>query len=376
MSNSIFKEVTFTPQAFEKEFNLSNRRRFTKLILILESLIDSGIIITASSNWKEKVLDFIEKYENDEKDDISSLLKEIDDRQRIMSYPSHENYDNEEEWIEKISLINNKSAFDFIAGTKNKGIVQIVESIERENYKYTGAIVAKQTELFMQNMLAPILSYAEIVKVFDPYFSLIPTVGNKERFKKSLELICENLCNKHGKKNKATIEIHTSIKSMMNNFKQFVWQYTSDVPKILKYFEQKYDHTITINIWEEVKKENEWHERWIITNQCGVSIGKGSDISDWTDSTWGLLNWENIPEIEGKFNKNRNTYNFIGEINSSNVIKNQNPHNTLTYMTEKEKKVEKANQEIRIKKKLEDAENKLTKNKKIFNKNTKKWEFI
>jgi len=356
MANSILKEVSFTPQAFEKEFNFSNKKRFGKLILILENLIDSGIIITASSNWKEQVFNFLSKYNDDEKEDIVSLLKEIDDRQRIASYPSSEIYNEENRWIEKISILNSKRTLDFVAGTDNKSIVKTVESIDKKSYMNMGAKVEKQTAGFMQKMLEPILAYADIVKVFDPYFSLEPQVGEKDRFKKTLEIICKNLSSKHGKNNKAIIEIHTSIKSMLNRDKQFVWQYTLDMPRIIKQFEQKYNHTISINIWEEIKKENEWHERWIITNQCGIFIGKGGDISNWTDSTWGLLDWEEIPKITSKFNKNRSIYNFIGEINSTCVIKNQNPKNTPFFMTEKEKIEENKRQEERIENRLEKAE--------------------
>lgn len=338
MANSILKEVTFTPQAFEKEFNMSSKKRFNKLILILEHLIYSGIIIAASSNWKKQVFDFVVEYDDDEKSDIASLLKEIDDRQRIMSYPSSQNNNTEEDWIRQISILNNQRTFDFIAGTKNKGLTKTVESINRNSYINAGAIVAKQTESFMENMLAPILSYASIVKVFDPYFNL-----SKVRFKKALEIICRNLSSRHGKNNKAIIEIHTSIKSMLNRDEQFVWQYTKNMPNIIKELEKDYNHAISINIWEEIKGKNEWHERWIITNQCGIFIGKGGDISNWTDSTWGLLDWEDKSKIESKFIKNRNVYNFIGEINSTHSRKKQNPKHTSIYITEAERKKKLAN---------------------------------
>jgi hypothetical protein len=371
MANSILKEVSFTPQAFEKEFNFSNKKRFRKLILILENLIESGIIITASSNWKEQVFNFLSKYNDDEKEDIVSLLKEIDDRQRIVSYPSNEIYNEENKWIEKISILNSKRTLDFVAGTNNKNIVQTVESIDKKRYMNMGAKVEKQTADFMQKILEPILAYAAIVKVFDPYFNL-----SEVRFKKALEIICKNLSSRHGKNNGAIIEIHTSIKPMWNNSrdKEFNWQNANSVPRIIKQFEEKYNHSITVNIWEEIKKENEWHERWLITNQCGIFIGKGSDISDWTDSTWGLLDWEEIPKITSKFNKNRSMYNFIGEINSTCVVKNQNPKNTPVFMTEQEKIEENKRQEERIKDRLEKAEKQPTLKKKTFNKITKKWE--
>ncbi len=337
MSGSILKEVTFTPYAFEKDFNFENRKRWSKLISILESLIDSGIIVTASSYWKEQVYTFMDDYNEDDKEELEALLKEIDSRNRIIFYPTHDKYDKEDIWIEKIKFLNHKRAFDFIAAAQNTDLVQTVENIDRKKYKNTGAKVEKQTFDYMKKMLAPILSYADIVKVIDPYFNL-----SVERFKEVLIMICEKLGNNHGKRNNGIIEIHTSIKSMLNNNtpREFEWQKADHWTNKLKELERKYGHTITINIWEENKKKNEWHERWIITNQCGIFIGKGSDISNWTDSTWGLLDWEQLPEISNKFNSNRQVYNFIGKINSSTIIKNQNPKNTFTYLTEEEQALE------------------------------------
>ena len=349
MSGSILKEVTFTPYVFEKDFNFSHRRRWPKLISILESLIDSGVIVTASSYWKEHVYSFMDDYNEEDKEELEALLKELDARNRIIAYPDHNQYDKEDTWIEKIKLLNQKRAFDFIASTQNTDLVQTVEKIDRKKYKNTGAKVEKQTFDYMKRMLAPILSYADIVKVIDPYFNL-----SVKRFKDVLTMICDSLGDHHGKRSKAIIEIHTSIKSMLNHNtpREFMWQKADDWTKILKELESTYGHNITINIWEENKKKNEWHERWIITNQCGIFIGKGSDISDWTDSTWGLLDWEQLPDISNKFDSNRNVYNFIGKIDSSTILRNQNPKNTSTYLTKEEQVLENE----RLKKEAELAE--------------------
>ena len=337
MSGSIFKEVTFTPYAFEKNFNFKNRRRWPKLISILESLIDSGIIIAVSSDWKDQVSSFMNDYNEEDKEEIEALLKEIDSRNRISFYPNHDQYDEEETWIAKIKSLNETRAFDFIATTQNTNLLHTVENIERRTYKNTGARVERQTYNNMKKMLAPVLSYAEIVKIIDPYFNL-----SEERFEDVLTMICNSLGDNHGKKNDSIIEVHTSIKSMLNNERprEFVWQKANRWVHILKEHEKKYGHEIILYIWEEIRNQNQWHDRWLITNQCGISIGSGADISDWTDSTWGLLDWEELPVISNKFNSNRKIYNFIGKINSTTIIKNQNPENTSTYMTEEEQALE------------------------------------
>ncbi len=341
MSGSIFKEVSLTPFVFEKDFSLSSHIRFAKLISILESLVDSGIIIAPSSNWRENVLQFVEQYDDEERDELASLLKQIDSREHLLFFPISTRLGNENDWISQIEKLDQKREFDFVAATRDAGIVSALENIRKEKYKNTGAQVEKQTAGYMRKMLTPVLAYADIAKVIDPYFKLTEIDGKPtKRYLDVLHIICEQLGSTHGKRVPAIIEIHTSVKAMLNNAqpREFVWSAIKGWQRILQDFEKKYGHSITIIVWEEIKRKEEWHERWLITNQCGIFIGKGSDISNWTESTWGLLNWDELPGISNRFNKNRQVYNYIGEVGANSFVKNTNPTNTSVYMTEGEKK--------------------------------------
>ncbi len=313
MAGSILKEVTFTPYAFEEKFNLLNNKRFRKLITILENLQTSGIIVTASNTWREEVFQFLKSYEDDDaKDEIIAFLEHMDSIGILQNYPSLEKYSSEQEWVEKIDYLNQQRPFDFVAGTINTEIVKTTENIDSNLYQNTGGEIEKQTVAYMKKMLAPLLSYAEIAKIIDPYFDL-----SKRRFASALDIICGQLGNTHGKHINSIIEIHTSIKvaakyntSELDTKKLTSWNYK------IKEFEEKYGHTITLKIWEEIKGKNEWHERCIITNFCGIFIGKGTDVSEFMESTWGLLNRDRLPEISNRFNESRKYYRYLGKVSS------------------------------------------------------------
>ena len=332
MAGSILKEVTFTPNVFDQSFIFALRKRYSKLISILESLIDSGIIIAPSYQWKEQVFKMIDQYEEEDKEELIVLLKEIDSRSRIISHPISIDDSEEKIWIKMIEQLYAKRAFDFAAATEDTTVTVALEHIERSKYKNTGAKVEKQTFEYMKKMLAPILSYAEIVKVIDPYFNL-----SEDRFSKVMQMICENAGNNRGDKNSIIIDIHTSVKAMLNQDKELVWNIAEAWRKQIQTYELKYGHAICLYVWEERKQKDGWHERWIITNQCGVFIGKGSDISDWTDSTWGLLDWEELPEISNKFDINRQVYNYIGKITSDQIEKTGRPVSVSVHLTEEER---------------------------------------
>ena len=341
MSGSIFKEVTFTPNVFDKKIALEDVRKFGDLINALEDLMESGMIVGMSYQWQSEIDKFIEKYDYNEKSELNVIFNQLFDKNILVTYPvSKDLGENEDNWIDQARKINKKRSFDAIVASIDSETTTQINHFDRKTFKKSGGRIKKQTKELMNVMLAPILSYSEIVKVMDPYFSLIPSRGDKDRYIDSLHIICENLANHHGIKESAIIEIQTSTKSMIEGFgkdSQFNWQLADEWPKLIKEFEDRYGHEITINIWEEIKKENQWHDRWIIVDQCGVYIGKGSDTSKWTDSTWGLLEPEDLPIISNKFDSNREIYNFIGKINSNRITRNQSPKNIRTYLTEEER---------------------------------------
>ena len=334
MSGSIFKEVTFTPQSFDKDYILSNHRRFGKLIAILESLINSGIIVAVLDTWEDDVYNFLDQYDNVDKNEIINLLEVLSKRDRISSYPYHKKFTDEALWINEIDKINKKRRFDFSAGTITNKTVKTLESIDSKVYLNTGARIKKQTIENIKKIINPILTYAEIVKIYDPYFMI-----EKDRFFDVLRVICEYLGSAYGEENDSIIDIHTSVKSMLNRKNEFDWKEANNWIQKIKYLEKKYHHEITIKIWEDTD-QNKWHDRWLITNQCGVSMGKGSDTSNWTDATWGLLDWEDLPKIEDKFIEGKKLYNYIGKVTSNGSIPKSKPKTVLVYLTKEEQALE------------------------------------
>ncbi len=334
MSGSIFKEVTFTPQSFDKEYIFENHRRFGKLIGILESLIDSGIIIGASNHWKKDVNHFLSLYDDSDKDELENLLETLSKRNRLSFSLSNQELTDEKSWIKAIEKLNKERSFDFAAGTITNKSIKNLEDIDRKAYINSGATIQKQTLSNIEKILKPVLSYAEIIKIFDPYFKI-----EEKRFFTVLELVCKKLGNGYQENEDYIIDIHTSIKSMINNKKEFDWEKANSWIQKIKSLEKQYKHQITIKIWEDTDK-NKWHDRWIITDQCGITMGKGSDTGNWTDATWGLLDWEKLPEIEDKFVEGRNLYHFIGKVTSAGIEKNSMPKTVLVKLTDAEQKSE------------------------------------
>lgn len=196
----------------------------------------------------------------------------------------------------------------------------------------------------MKQLLAPILSYSEIVKIYDPYFKLFEEKYNKkskkysicfvDRYIDALNIICETSGFQYDKQENIIIEIHTSIKILFKNSngKNYIfYELLEEYSKKILEFEQKYNHSISIHIWEDNNKDK-WHDRWIvIPNKCAVVLGAGIDEKPWTDATWGLLNFEMIDSVGRKFIDNGYGYNLISTITKNGIKKNKNPLNYSEY---------------------------------------------
>lgn len=333
MAGSIFKEVSFTPHIFSKEYTLIDpRRRLGKLIQILENMQDSGIIIGLDKcEWIKEINQFIDAYDDDDKIDLHKQFENLDKRNRITTFPQvFDRSLNENEWIAQAAILNDIRSLDLLVSTVEHKIAKKIEMIDSSEYRYSGAKIIVQTENNMKDIIAPILAYAEIATIIDPYFDL-----SKTRYADALKIICECLGNHHGHHEKSIIDIHTSVKPLTDKNDIFDWKFANPWVQQLQKFEQQFGHTISIHVWEDHKKTDEWHDRWIITNQCGITIGKGSDISNSTDSTWGIIEWDEIPNITNKFIPNRNMYSHIGIATTKGIIKDKRAKNQVSSIDER-----------------------------------------
>lgn len=342
MSKNLFNIISITPHSFSKE-NLQNRN-FEKITNFLSNLTTNGTIVFFSDDWKDLLIENIKELEQEDFDDIKSLLNTLFSRNRmILNKQASFSSENEEELMRKTNELHKIKNFDLLIGINEYPNFIKIEELKREVLRYEGAIVDKQTRDNLKNIFINILHYAEIVKIIDPYFNFEPVAGDKTRYMDTIHIICENTSVRHNNNLPAIIEIHTSVKSILNNDKIIDWKFVQNWESIINDLEKKYNHKIEVNIWEEDKSKDEWHERYIITDQCALSIGKGTDISDFTDSTWSLLNWDDIDKTASKYIENRNIYKLIAKVNSSGLKKINKSNNYDEYKTEEEIAEKKAN---------------------------------
>lgn len=341
MQNNIIKAILCDSQIFRKEYLFSNPNIYDKLLDILyNTRVNAYLLIQVDNEvkdiesfWKKVINEYKKSDKKNDFENIENILKILSDRGRIVYCPTPENYEGKE--------LKEAREFDLIVSTKNFDTLEIEDIRE---LRYEGSIIFKQTKENFNKKLTSILAYAEQVQIVDPYFNLYPPQNDKKRasenearYRNTLEIICEKLGNEHFrndiKSEKKKIIIHTSVKSLAkkNKHEELDEEYLEKCKKYIKQLEEdenRHSIAITINVWEDLSdnkydedKKDRWHDRFLITNQCCISIGKGSDISKSTDATWGIVKWEEKAMIEKKFNPNNKYYKYRYRISSNEINK-------------------------------------------------------
>ena len=82
MSKNLFNIISITPHSFSKE-NLQNRN-FEKITNFLSNLTTNGTIVFFSHDWKDLLIENIKELEQEDFDDIKSLLNTLFSRNRMI----------------------------------------------------------------------------------------------------------------------------------------------------------------------------------------------------------------------------------------------------------------------------------------------------
>lgn len=351
MSNAIFKEISMTPQIFQKEHLLNDERKFERLLNILDNLLESGQVVGVFSDWFNFINDNISQFGESDRIDIEEILKKLNDRQRIVQVSNLKAKNNDEHcWANQALKINAIRTFEIMLGTKDNEGIRSFDKLDRKTLKIVqnkGAAILPQSKENMRKLLSPILAYAEIVKIYDPYFNL-----SKQRYNDALKIIAQTSGYKHGVQEPVILEINTSIKIVLDKDNLINWKLLNSYDKNISQIEKLYGHNITISIWED-KKDDKWHDRWIVTNQCAITLGKGSDISEWTESTWGILDYEQISNVEKKFYINRSEFNLVATVDKNGYKKKNKSKNFIEKKSLEEIKLEEKRYEEKLKKEEE-----------------------
>lgn len=310
----LLKEICITPHIFE--LTDAKDGAWKDINSLLEVLADSGFILGLNNkDWNRAVMTKINCLNPKVKDRLTSSLKVLKDRNRIVGHPKDDVVvcENEADWFAVGKQLDDIREFYGIIATqpfKEKAITleKLGDIKISEHFGFPGSMQVLKTGENFQKILLPFLSYSKKVTVIDPYFYL-----DKKQCRDSLNIIAQCFMERRGKRDKGRISIHCKWDNDRSEFAVPKW--LGEITSISK----KFQHSIDLSAWEGLDSSIKLHDRYIVTNQSGLVSAAGTDIDDRQFSEWSIKRYGELETILSQYRINSSPFKLKCTIRDSSV---------------------------------------------------------
>lgn len=289
-------EFALTPDLFDTTTIDNDRANYIILRTILNEISKNGMIANLENDlWLKNVEVRLKALNHQSRMNILPIMKTLKDRKRIVTYSSELEREpvNDIEWLKAALKLHPKEAFHGIVMGPN-----VIEEIKPEPFLISfdnildsnlwnsrrSSFDVIQNQLDYCNYLKPILKHAKSLSIIDPYLS------TEQRFFETVKICLLNLSNKN-----VRINLHAKYKEIPGlSEAQSVARTISNWERKIKSLGLSNDlGRVKLFLWEPKKKGQKFHDRAIITDQCGISVEGGLDVYDPkhlnTKTTFNLL---------------------------------------------------------------------------------------
>ena len=304
-------ELALTPGLFSENDNISSLHSLDKLLCAIVK--DNHLIgVVRKKFWRRAVYEAIASLENPFRKNIGDLLNTLKDRGRIIPRQYQTNIgnllENDLAWLHEFLLAHKEHPFNAIVTLltsrencdEQKDCVYEVESIldapMMHNYEHSKQVKRRASEFI--KILKPLLLYSRIILLIDPYIN--PTV---QRYKRSITGIINEAFDRGRYPAPSFFEIHLKAKE--------------DISKQEKKIKEGFGPLMNpgtqarVVLWSEREIQETFHNRFILTNLCGIKVSQGLDEPkhggpDHDD--WGVMGETHRQKIWRQFQKGSTTF--------------------------------------------------------------------
>lgn len=324
----MLQEYSISPDLFSPEI-LNDKVSFLILREFLKGMVVNGLVADLNkSQWQRSVFRNIDENQPAVRDQVLSIMKVLSDRNRIIRHPkkTDEQPVNSSTWVnlaldpDTLNCLNgilvDDRLYQEFHGRSDLllNLPEVLDSSAWDSMRRRTKTTTRNMDGF-SDLLKPVLRYARKTMLIDPYISL------KDRYKNTIDLCAALQGNREGERLVGRVQIHTDVKSQTSRI------LTSDVSEelvenLLDRWEEylhplsvRYGHQYEVYFWTDTKKSGKMHDRFILTDQCGLSFPYGLDIvpnNDALTTDVSLLD-ENVRALRwGDYSINTEKFNLVG----------------------------------------------------------------
>ena len=318
-------EFAITPDIFDIDTLQSDPKLDGALPFILDKLADHALI--ANLHSEEWVLRIKEQLPDKKVKKISEWLKVIKKRNRLVSCSAYSRHKPTcaQDWLDAADEVHQEIELQgILVGKKiydeNKfGGLPLIEACDFTEYNQWGNMIFSQTveTAEYRKYLEPAIRYAKKVMLIDPFINPYDSdyreliefcfdIAGQKRHKAGRHCIIEIHAGNPDDKN---FRDRQSVADRLSEWKKYLTWLSNEERKSL-------DHiNFDVTLWKkwETSASMRLHDRYIITNQCGIGIQYGLRLQHGNTTTWSLMSEDICAEQEGKFNE-AGSYEKLGSI--------------------------------------------------------------
>jgi hypothetical protein len=177
---------------------------------------------------------------------------------------------------------------------KDEALVPLSKALESpqwESRQQSGTLL--KTESALRKDLRPFLRYARQVVLVDPYMTC-----RNDRFFNTIQHCADLLGKSHGKQVPGRIVIHAGDPEQVGpeEHREPVEERLNRWEQSLQAVFSQWGHSIQVSLWGRRPSGPKPHDRFVITDQCGVSVAGGLDfLPDALASQANTTEWTVLP---------------------------------------------------------------------------------
>jgi hypothetical protein len=305
-------DVALLPQLFDVEFHEANPARSARLETILREMAENGTLADLNkSACSKEIFNRIEKLPEPVRTDLKRGLILLRDRNRLARRPKvTTDIDSKHSWLE-LALSDDTIddiIVDYVSATRDSRLSELDRVFDSDAWnKRSRTWGFTMDEAGYRKVLTPLLRYATKLVLVDPHLNADPSY--KPFIKMCAQLLGSRRSNQSG-----YIEFHSVTRDHHGSEKNLQQWHA-----YLTGLKAHWAHEYKVCLYEKPKEGQRFHDRYVLTNQCGVSVPYGFQIVRGNQTDWTLLDYRSANARRAEYE--RHTHLSLAKlINNSLVV--------------------------------------------------------
>lgn len=312
-------EFAITPDVFDGSRIL--RAPEPKVIIwMLQGLFENGLIANLhDSLWERHALQRLaQQCPPGVRDKILVCLKTLKDRKRFIPYPRHQPNDptDDTEWLDLALDEHRRNPFHAIVLGKDLlaactpgepccvDLDEILDTASWQERPQTVAVTKNQASY--RSQLTPLLRNTRMLRIIDPYM-----VASKPMCMQTIELCADLLGRGSHEVVQRRIQIHTDPTKEPSGLSAVDQLNTWE--SVLRPIVACYGHSFEVFLWSTRTPDYRFHDRFLLTDQCGVGSQDSFECVNRNPSTthWFLLPQDIRQRLIAELRPQTSHYDFM-----------------------------------------------------------------